>query len=65
MFELLNEKNLNIIKLKGNLLCIDDNITFTNSDLKKSINDIEEKGMPLLKGVLFGSIKRQKEIKKQ
>ena len=63
LFELLNEKNLNIIKLKGNLLCLDDNITFTNSDLKKSINDIEEKGMPLLKGVLFGSIKRQKEIK--
>ena len=62
-FEVLNEKELNIIKLKGQLLCLSKNITFTNSDLKNAVNDIEEKGMPLLKGILYGSIKRQKELK--
>ncbi len=63
LFEVLNEKELNIIKLKGQLLCLSKNITFTNSDLKNAVNDIEEKGMPLLKGILYGSIKRQKELK--
>ena len=63
LFEVLNEKELNIIRLKGQLLCLSKNITFTNSDLKNAVNDIEEKGMPLLKGILYGSIKRQKELK--
>ena len=63
LFEVINEKNLNTIKLRGHLFCLSENISFTNRDLKSAINDIEEKGMPLLKGVLYGSIKRQIDIK--
>lgn len=63
LFEVINEKNLNTIKLRGHLFCLSENISFTNRDLKSAINDIEGKGMPLLKGVLYGSIKRQIDIK--
>ena len=63
LFEFLDEKSINNIKLKGHIFCLSDVITFTNSDLKNAITDIEEKGMPILKGVLFGSIKRQVDIK--
>ncbi len=63
LFEVLDEKSINNIKLKGHLLCLRKNITFTNSDLKNAITDIEEKGMPLLKGILFSSLKRQIELK--
>lgn len=63
LFEFLDEKNINNIKYKGHIMCLSENINFTRPEFVKALKDIEDKGMPLLKGVLFGSIKRQIELK--
>ena len=63
LFVYLDEKSLNKIKLEGNMFCLSENINFTRPEFVKALKDIEDKGMPLLKGVLFGSIKRQIELK--
>ena len=63
LFEFLDERKINNIKLKGQLFCLSENISFTKTDFVKALEDIDEKGMPLLKGVLYGSIKRQIELK--
>ena len=63
LFEYLDDKRVNNIKFNGHLICLSEDISFTNSDLKNAITDIDEKGIPLLKGVLYGSIKRQVELK--
>ena len=63
LFVYLDEKSINNIKIRGHLFCLSENISFTNRDLKNALKDIEDKGMPLLKGVLYGSIKRQVDIK--
>ena len=64
LFVYLDEKSLNKIKLEGNMFCLSENINFTRDLFVKALEDIEDKGMPLLKGVLFGSIKRQVELEK-
>ena len=63
LFVYLDEKSLNKIKLEGNMFCLSENINFTRDLFVKALEDIEDKGMPLLKGVLFTSIKRQADIK--
>ena len=63
LFEFLDERKLNNIKLKGYMFCLSENISFTKTDFVKALEDVDEKGMPLLKGVLYGSIKRQIELK--
>ena len=63
LFVYLDEKSLNKIKLEGNMFCLSENINFTRDLFVKALEDIEDKGMPLLKGVLFTSIKRQVDIK--
>ena len=63
LFVYLDEKSLNKIKLEGNMFCLSENINFTRDLFVKALEDMEDKGMPLLKGVLFTSIKRQVDIK--
>ena len=63
LFVYLDEKKINNIKYKGHIMCLSENINFTRFEFVKALKDIEDKGMPLLKGVLFGSIKRQVELK--
>ena len=64
LFVYLDEKKINNIKYKGHIMCLSENINFTRFEFVKALKDIEDKGMPLLKGVLFGSIKRQVELEK-
>ncbi|HIT37693.1 MAG TPA: hypothetical protein IAB59_04350 [Candidatus Onthousia faecipullorum] len=59
LFQYLDEKTIHNIKLSGHFYCLRESITFTNNDFNNAIMDIEMKGMPLYKGVLYESLKRQ------
>ena len=63
LFQYLDEKTIYNIKLSGHFYCLRESITFTNNDFNNAIRDIEMKGMPLYKGVLYESLKRQIELK--
>ena len=55
--------DLSAIKQKSVFSCCEDSISFSYSEFNRALSDIDEKGMPLVKGVLYGSIKRQIGLK--
>lgn len=63
IFEGVDSKTLNSLKQSHRISCCKDTIVFTNGDLSKAIEDIEEKHLPHQKGVLYGAIKRQVELR--
>lgn len=63
VFEEVTRSDLSAIKQKGVISSCKDSISFSYGEFNRALSNIEEKGMPLVKGVLYGSIKRQKELK--
>ena len=63
LFEEVTRRDITALKQKRIMSCCKDSISFTYSEFNKALSDIEEKGIPLLKEVLYGSIKRQIELR--
>ncbi len=63
IFENIDRKDIVSLRQKCIITCCKDSITFTNSDLSKALRDIEEKRLPISKGLLYSSIKRQIELR--
>ena len=47
------------LKSVGKITCCRKSISFDNKQLNKVLNDIDEKKLPHIKGVLYYAIKRQ------
>lgn len=63
VLEEVTRRNLPALKQKGVFSCCEDSISFSYSEFNRALSDIDEKGIPLVKGVLYGSIKRQIQLK--
>ena len=65
ILELVDDKKLRVFLQTNYITCGNDTISFTNSEFKKALIDINEKNMTLTKGTLYGAIKHQKELVKK
>ncbi len=65
ILELVDDKKLRVFLQTNYITCGNDTVSFTNSEFKKALIDINEKNMPLSKGTLYGAIKHQKELVKK
>ena len=63
LFQKIEKWNLEILKSSKIISLCGESIKFTQKDLKIALNDIQEKNLPCIKGVLYGAIKRQIELK--
>lgn len=43
--------------------CAKETISFTTTDLSNALKDIDENDLPKVKGVLYGAIKKQVELR--
>ncbi len=62
-FSPINESAIESTKRIGIISCCSSSIKFTTSDITKAFKDMNEKGLPYIKGVLYGAIKKQQELK--
>ena len=65
ILELVDDKKLRVFLQTNYITCGNDTVSFTNSEFKKALIDINEKNMPLTKGTIYGAIKHQKELVKK
>ena len=63
VLEEISRKDITALKQKGIMTCCKDSISFTYSEFNRVLSDIEERRIPLVKGVLYGSIKNQIELR--
>ena len=63
LLEEISRNDIIALKQKGIMTCCKDSISFTYSEFNKALSDIEERKIPLVKGVLYGSIKNQIELR--
>ena len=63
LFQKIEKWNLEILKSSKIFSLCGESIKFTQKDLKIALNDMQEKNLPCIKGVLYGAIKRQIELK--
>ena len=59
----VNDKDLEGYKHKRTMSCAKETISFTTTDLSNALKDIDENNLPKVKGVLYGAIKRQVELR--
>ena len=62
-FSPINESAIESTKRIGIISCCSSSIKFTTSDITKAFKDMNEKDLPYIKGVLYGAIKKQQELK--
>lgn len=58
-----DDKRIRLLKQTNILSCCNDSIRFTNIDLTKALEDINEKNLPKENGVLYYAIKRQVDLR--
>lgn len=63
LFQKIEKRHLEILKSSQIISCCGESTRFTSKDLRKAFEDIREKKLPCIKGVLYGAIKRQIEFK--
>ena len=63
LFQKIEKRHLEILKSSKIISCCGESIQFTPKDLKIAFEDIKEKRLPCIKGVLYGAIKKQIELK--
>ena len=63
VLEEISRKDITALKQKGIMSCCKDSISFTYSEFNRALSDIEERRIPLVKGVLYGSIENQIELR--
>lgn len=59
----VNDKDLEGYKHKRVMSCAKETISFTTTDLSNALKDIDENDLPKVKGVLYGAIKKQVELR--
>ena len=62
-FSPINKQGIENTKRLGIISCCKKSIKFTNSDIKKALEEMNEKNLPYVKGVLYGAIKKEQELK--
>lgn len=65
LLELIDERRLKSLSQTNHITNGNATILFTNNEIKRAIDDINDKNMPLNKGTLYGAIKQQKELVKK
>lgn len=63
LFSPIDKKSIENIKRIGIISCCQKSLKFTNTDIKKALEDINDKNLPYIKGVLYGAIKNVHELK--
>lgn len=63
VLEEISRKDITALKQKGIMSCCKDSISFSYSEFNRALSDIEERRIPLVKGVLYGSIENQIELR--
>ena len=58
-----DRKSIDVLKQRGTISCASKSLCFTNREFSNALKDIKEKNLPLQKGVLYYSIKRQIELR--
>lgn len=58
-----DDKRIRLLKQTNILSCCNDSIRFTNIDLTKALEDINEKNLPKENGMLYYAIKRQVDLR--
>ncbi len=59
LFKGIVQKEMDGYKQRGIISCSKDSVSFTKEELNKAIEDIKVNNLPMIKGVLYGAIKRQ------
>lgn len=62
-FNPIDKKGIENIKRLGIISCCKRSLKFTNYDIKKALEEMNDKNLPYIKGVLFGAIKKEQELK--